>query len=168
MRLNRRWIEDHIPHAGKMCLLDEVLEWDSNRIRCRGGTHRAAENPLRAFGRLGAACGIEYAAQAMAIHGALVVAGADVGADAGAGAGAGPGGHPSVGYIASVRGVTLFVDRLDDVKPDLVATAERVTSDARTALYEFSVCGAERVLLIGRATIVFDIGASTLTDAPTP
>ena len=29
MRLNRGWIEAHIPHSGRMCLLDEVLEWDA-------------------------------------------------------------------------------------------------------------------------------------------
>ena len=38
----------------------------------RASSHRAADNPLRAHGRLGAACGIEYAAQAMAVHGALL------------------------------------------------------------------------------------------------
>ena len=59
-----------------MCLLDEVLSWDATRIRCRSNTHRTADNPLRAHGRLGAACGIEYAAQAMAVHGALVAASA--------------------------------------------------------------------------------------------
>src|SRR5262250_1492609 len=74
MPLDHAWIEQHIPHKGRMCLLDEVLSWDAARIRCRSGSHRAADNPLRAHGRLGAACGIEYAAQAMAVHGALVAA----------------------------------------------------------------------------------------------
>ena len=55
-----------------MCLLDEVLTWDATQIRCRSATHRVPDNPLRAHGRLGAVCGIEYAAQAMAVHGALV------------------------------------------------------------------------------------------------
>ena len=164
MRLSRSWIEAHIPHAGKMCLLDEVLEWNSHQIICRGSTHRAADNPLRAFGRLGAACGIEYAAQTMAIHGALVASGEDpVGAAVGdlwtVRTGVGPHDPAPIGYIASVRGVSLFVDRLDDVQPDLIATAERVSGDARTVLYEFSLSGGPRVLLSGRATIVFDIGA---------
>jgi len=43
-----------------MCLLDEVLEWDAHHIRCRSGTHRDSGNPLRAHGRLGAACGIIF------------------------------------------------------------------------------------------------------------
>ena len=29
MRLNRAWIEAHIPHSGRMCLLDEVISWRS-------------------------------------------------------------------------------------------------------------------------------------------
>src|SRR2546430_15076222 len=74
MPLDRQWIEQHIPHKGRMCLLDEVLSWDAARIRCRSATHRSPDNPLRLHGRLGAACGIEYAAQAMAVHGALVAA----------------------------------------------------------------------------------------------
>src|SRR2546429_2675949 len=74
MPLDRQWIEQHIAHKGRMCLLDEVLSWDAARIRCRSATHRSADNPLRLHGRLGAACGIEYAAQAMAVHGALLSA----------------------------------------------------------------------------------------------
>src|ERR1700752_1268025 len=76
MPLDHEWIEQHIPHKGRMCLLDEVLSWDAMRIRCRSSSHRATDNPLRAHGRLGAACGIEYAAQAMAVHGALIASSA--------------------------------------------------------------------------------------------
>ncbi len=149
MLIDRRWIEDHIPHAGKMCLLDEVLEWDASRIRCRGSSHRNADNPLRSHGRLGAACGIEYAAQSMAIHGALIATAEH--------------GRTPVGYLASVRGVTLFAKHLDDVQADLIAAAERITSDSATVLYEFSVAAADRVLLAGRATIVFDIARQIST-----
>ena len=145
MRLDRRWIESHIPHRGRMCLLDEVLYWDATRIECRTSTHRALDNPLRADGRLGAACGIEYAAQAMAVHGALIASTSNA--------------LPAVGYLASVRNVTLYVARLDEVETDLVARGERVTGNHSTLLYEFSVSGADRVLLSGRATIVLAISA---------
>ena len=75
MFMNRAWIEERIPHHGRMCLLDEVIEWDAQHIRCRSATHRDPDNPLRSHGRLGIACGIEYAAQAMALHGALAAHG---------------------------------------------------------------------------------------------
>ena len=26
--LDREWIESHIPHGGRMCLLEEVSSWD--------------------------------------------------------------------------------------------------------------------------------------------
>jgi predicted hotdog family 3-hydroxylacyl-ACP dehydratase len=154
MPLDRQWIEQHIPHKGRMCLLDEVLSWDARRIRCRSGTHRSADNPLRARGRLGAACGIEYAAQAMAVHGALVGASAPLASTMSTSIR--PSIGSSVGYLASVRNVSLQVARLDDLEADLIAMAERITGDGRTVLYEFSVSGAGQVLLSGRASVVFD------------
>ena len=157
MPLDRDWIEQHIPHKGRMCLLDEVLSWDARHIRCRSATHRTADNPLRAHGRLGAACGIEYAAQAMAVHGALVAASAPL---ASAMSTSVRGSAGTIGYLASVRNVALYVTRLDDLEADLIALAERVTGDGRTVLYEFSVWGAEQQLLSGRASIVLGGGHS--------
>ncbi len=55
-----------------MCLLDAVRDWSAEAITCTATSHTDPANPLRADGRLGAANGIEYAAQAMAIHGALL------------------------------------------------------------------------------------------------
>jgi predicted hotdog family 3-hydroxylacyl-ACP dehydratase len=143
VRLDRSWIETHIPHQGKMCLLDEVVAWDAIRITCRSATHRAPDNPLRAAGRLGPACGIEYAAQAIAVHGALIAAQTNA--------------APTLGFLASVRSVALNVCRLDDVQEDLVARGERISGDHRAVQYEFSVSGGERLLLSGRATIVFEV-----------
>ena len=112
MLLNRAWIEARIPHQGRMCLLDEVLDWNAQHIRCRTATHRAPDNPLRSHGRLGVACGIEYAAQAMALHGALA------GGAAGGAVDALAGGSARVGLLASVRDVRLMVPRLDDIESD--------------------------------------------------
>ena len=146
VELGRRWIQDHIPHQDGMCLLDEVLSWDATHARCRSSTHRSLENPLRAYGRLGAACGIEYAAQTMAVHGALVASAAGAAAP-----------H---GFLASARGVQLHCDRLDDLTGDLVTAVKRLAGDESTALYEFSVSADEVVLLEGRAAIAFDIFGS--------
>jgi predicted hotdog family 3-hydroxylacyl-ACP dehydratase len=155
MLLGREWIEQHIPHKGRMCLLDEVLSWDAARIRCRSATHRSADNPLRLHGRLGAACGIEYAAQAMAVHGALIAASAPLGRTVATSVRGSI--QATVGYLASVRNVSLCVERLDDLLHDLIAAAERLTGDGRTVLYEFSVSSAAQLLLSGRASIVFDL-----------
>jgi predicted hotdog family 3-hydroxylacyl-ACP dehydratase len=166
MPLDRSWIEQHIPHKGRMCLLDEVLNWDATQIRCRSATHRTVDNPLRAHGRLGAVCGIEYAAQAMAVHGALVGASAPLASSMSVQVRDSLG--ACVGYLASVRGVTLHVGRLDDLDTDLIACAERLAGDARTVLYEFSVHSAAQLLLEGRASIVIDPAFGTAVHAGVP
>jgi predicted hotdog family 3-hydroxylacyl-ACP dehydratase len=148
MHMNRAWIEARIPHQGRMCLLDEVLAWDAHHIRCSTGTHRALDNPLRSHGRLGVASGIEYAAQAMALHGAL----------AGAAAGANAGAVSQVGFLASVRDVRLHVLRLDDIEADLLCEATHLAGDDLTALYEFALRDRDKCLLGGRASVVLDAG----------
>jgi predicted hotdog family 3-hydroxylacyl-ACP dehydratase len=142
MQLNRAWIEAHIPHHGRMCLLDEVVNWGPEQISCRSGGHRAVDHPLRAHGRLGIACGIEFTAQAMAVHGALIAASSNV--------------KPLAGFLARVRGVRLHVARLDDVQSDLICDAVRIAGDQGTALYDFELKSATMRLMSGRATVVLD------------
>jgi len=99
---------------------------------------------LRAEGRLGAASGIEYAAQAMAVHGALLAGASD---------------RPRHGYLTSLRGVTLHVARLDDLPGELSVRAERLSSDGRHVLYRFVISHAGRCLVEGRAAVVLDAEA---------
>ena len=146
------WIERHIPHQGSMCLLDCVEAWDTLQIQCRASSHRAPDNPLRAHGRLGAACGIEYAAQAMAVHGALLAPPDSLGA--------------KVGYLVSVRGTRLHVPRLDDIAADLLVQANCMTRDENNILYQFSIRAAGVLLLEGRAAVV--INADLITSGNTP
>ncbi|HLZ64834.1 MAG TPA: hypothetical protein VKQ29_01325, partial [Aliidongia sp.] len=112
--IDRRRIEALIPHAGTMCLIEQVTGWDDRSIRCRAISHRDPGNPLVVEGRLGAAAGVEYAAQAMALHGGLT---GTVGA------------RPAAGYLASLRALVLQVDRLDDLAGDLVIEAERLAGE---------------------------------------
>jgi predicted hotdog family 3-hydroxylacyl-ACP dehydratase len=139
--LNAADIARRIPHQGSMCLLDFVTQWDGTTIVCTASSHRAPDNPLRANGRLGAACGVEYAAQAMAVHGSLLAQSNSA---------------PRVGYLASVRSVELLVPRLDDLASDLTITAERITGDANNILYRFTVAADGQTLLTGRAAVVLD------------
>ena len=120
-----------------MCLLNRVEEWSAERAVCSATSHRDLDNPLRAHGRLAAACGIEYAAQAMAVHGALLAQDA----------------APRQGYLASVRGAQLHVGRLDDIGADLSAEVVRFSGDGNTILYDFSIKADGRLLLEGRAAV---------------
>jgi predicted hotdog family 3-hydroxylacyl-ACP dehydratase len=142
--LDRRWIEAHIPHQGSMCLLEHVVSWDDDGLHARALGHRSVAHPLRAHGRLGAAAGVEYAAQAMAVHGVLL---------------AGDGRPLGVGYLASVRAVRLHVDRLDDVEAPLDVRVQRLSGDDGLMLYAFDVSATGRVLLDGRASVVLDADA---------
>ena len=139
--LDHAWIAAHIPHQGSMCLLAAVLAWDEQHLVCAARSHRDLANPLRQFDRLGAACGVEYAAQAMAVHGALM-AGAD--------------GAPRPGMLVSVRGVSLHRARLDDVAADLQVRAERLSGDAGMLLYAFALQADGMPLLDGRASVLLD------------
>ena len=130
-----------IPHAGAMCLLDGVVRWDSARIRCVSRTHRDLENPLRAAGQLPAMCGIEYAAQAMAVHGGLAGI---------------AGGKPKAGYLVSLRNVVCRKRRLDDLEGDLIVDAEQLMGDQSRVIYQFMLRVGEVEVLSGRATVVLD------------
>jgi predicted hotdog family 3-hydroxylacyl-ACP dehydratase len=156
MLLNRAWIEARIPHQGRMCLLDEVIDWNAQHIRCRTASHRAPDNPLRSHDRLSIACGIEYAAQAMALHGAL--AGGAVDDAANGGANTSWGRSSRVGLLASVRDVRLNVLRLDDIESDLICEVTHLAGDSHTALYEFALRDRDRCLLSGRASVILDAG----------
>ena len=133
-----------IPHAGAMCLLDGVVHWDAVKIRCMSRSHRDPENPLRADGQLPAVCGVEYAAQAMAVHGALA---GIVGA------------RPKAGYLASLRDVACRKSRLDDLEGELIVDAGQLMGDAGRVIYQFTLRVGEVEVLSGRATVVLEAAA---------
>lgn len=145
MILEREEIAALIPHEGAMCLLDAVISTDDDSIVCRAVGHRDAAHPLRDGGILPAVCGIEYAAQAMAIHGALV--------DKAAGSALG-----RRGMLAAVRSVVLNVERLDDIADDLIVSARKLLAENGRLLYEFALHAGGRELARGRAAVVLSAG----------
>lgn len=140
--IGHEWIARHVPHQGAMCLIDRVTRWDDARIHCATRTHLLAENPLRAAGRLGAMCGIEYAAQAAAIHCALLAERDGAGAPAG-------------GRIVAVRDVASHADRLDEAQADLEIEAVRGAALADGAQYEYVLQRSGATLQTGRVTLKF-------------
>ena len=130
-----------IPHTGSMCLLDGVLEYDAQRILCISSSHRDTGNPMRSGGALPALCGIEYAAQAMAVHGAW-----DAKFDK----------KQRTGYLAAIRDVACMTMRLDDLHDDLIIEAERMMGDGTSVIYLFSIHAGTAKIMSGRATVVLD------------
>ena len=148
LTLDRAGIAARIPHQGRMALLDALLGWSADAIDCTAVGQDDPAHPLRTAGGLLAPCAIEIAAQAMALHGALI---AEAAADASAPF------TPSPGFLASVRGVRMAVARLDDVAGTLRVRAERLAGDARQVMYRFEVADdAGRRLVDGRATVVLN------------
>lgn len=137
-------IERLIPHAGSMCLLAEVRSWDARSILCVAESHRDPGNPLAADGHLGAACGVEYAAQAMAVHGAL----------------SGAVGHrPKAGYLVSVRALTLHRSYLDDLDGDLLVAAEMLAGEGAQVSYRFRLTCRDEPVVEGRAAVLLEVAS---------
>ncbi len=140
--MDRDGIAALIPHSGSMCLLARLEHWDDGQIVCTADSHRDAANPLRTAAGLLAPCAIEYAAQAMALHGALL--------------GLAAGRAASPGFLASARGVQLHRLRLDDLDGALRIEARRQAGDAQQILYHFSVQHAGSPVAEGRAAVVLN------------
>jgi predicted hotdog family 3-hydroxylacyl-ACP dehydratase len=147
--LDRAGIAARIPHRGPMCLLERVVQWDSEHVVCEASSHTLESNPLRRSNALDAHCAIEYAAQAMAVHGALLSESEGTNAE------------PKVGYLASVRDVQCHVVTLHDLPSPVRVTAQRITGEATRVLYEFQVHAADRLCVSGRAAVVLDVGLPT-------
>lgn len=136
MKLAREAIAGLVPHAGAMCLLEAVEEWDERAIVCHARSHRDSANPLRSAGQLAAIMGVEYAAQAVAVHGGLT------------------GNLPRTGYLAALRDVECSVERLDTIAEDLTIHATQVAAESGRLLYDFRIDAGGRELLRGRLTVV--------------
>ena len=148
MILNREAIAALIPHQGAMCLLDAVISADDDGIVCRAVGHRDAGHPLRDGDILPAVCGIEYAAQAMAVHGALMNKAVDKTGNA----------SGRRGMLAAARDVVLSVERLDDIADDLIVSARKLIAENGALLYEFALHAGGRELARGRAAVVLSAG----------
>ncbi|RMG56523.1 MAG: hydroxymyristoyl-ACP dehydratase [Gammaproteobacteria bacterium] len=141
-------IEALIPHAGRMCLLYQALDWDEAGIRCSALSHLAEDNPLRNGGMLGILAGIEYGAQAMAVHGALLAES--------------QGERLPPGYLAAVRDVVMHAERLDDVPGMLQVEARRLMGQGGLLMYAVRIgTEAGTPLLEGRLTVAERGGAQT-------
>ena len=143
MLIGQTEIRALIPHTGNMCLLAGVTRWDATHITCIAQSHRDINNPLAHSGKVRALCGIEFAAQAMAVHGGLTGL-----VDQ----------RPRAGLLVSVRDVVAKVEYLSDYNDGLQIEAEQLMAEKSSVCYSFSLHAGEMELLRGRATVVLDAG----------
>lgn len=139
-RIDRDAILALIPHQGTMCLLDEVIEWDGERIACITRSHQRADNPLRSHERLSAIHLCEYGAQAMAVHGGLLARE--------------HGGVAKPGLLVSLRAVQIHAGRIDDLPDPLQVDAEKLLDNGTSWQYRFRVRHRGTLLAEGRAAVL--------------
>jgi predicted hotdog family 3-hydroxylacyl-ACP dehydratase len=140
--LNVAEIAARVPHSGTMFLLHALHESSDTHVLCSATSHHAADNPLRSASGLLSCNGIEYAAQAMALHGAMTSSASNA---------------PQGGRLASVRSIKLHVPRLDTIDGPLFVHAERLAGDAGQAMYQFTLRDEQHQPLVqGRATVLLN------------
>jgi predicted hotdog family 3-hydroxylacyl-ACP dehydratase len=150
--LDHAGIAARVPHSGAMCLLDALLSWTAHEIVCRVVNHADPQHPLRLGDVLPAASALEYASQAMALHGSLCAV---------------RGAAPTRGFVASARNMHMRVRRLDDATGPLRVRAARLAGDVSQAMYGFELLDArERLLVDGRATVVLNAAPATVSSPP--
>ncbi len=140
-QLSRADLATHLPHGGAMRLLDRVLSWDESGITCTASSHRAPGNPLRDGGTLPAVAGLEYAAQAMAVHVSLTTVSTSAES------------HHRIGLLGSARDVEFFTARLDQIPGPLTIEAALLLREPAGHIYRFRIAAEGRDLLRGRASI---------------
>lgn len=136
--LSRAQIEARIPHAGSMCLLDRVERWDETNIVCQAAAPTAG-HPLATAQGVPVVAAIEYAAQAAALHGALLDGQSNA----------------RKGMLAKIADVELFAERLDDASGDLSVQAELLVRSASGCIYSFKVHDANGCRARGRLLVAF-------------
>lgn len=129
-----------IPHSFDMCLLDQVEYWDEDEIICLSNSHLLKTNPLQRDKTLSSVHVLEYAAQAMAVHGGLHDRE--------------KGKQMTEGYLAALRDIKLNLCELNQLSNNLRIEAKKILSQGGNMIYNFVVTSSEVELASGRATVV--------------
>jgi predicted hotdog family 3-hydroxylacyl-ACP dehydratase len=146
MKLDRAAIERLVPHAGAMCLLDAVTDWSAESIACTSALP-GPEHPLARNRRVPAIVATEYAAQATAVHGALLDGT----------------GSPRAGMLATLVDVQLGADAIPVSGEALSVRADLLSRSASGCMYSFDVRATGASIASGRLLVVL---AATAEQAP--
>lgn len=136
--LTREQIQARVPHGSQMCLLDTVETWNEAVIVCRAAAPTAG-HPLARGPGVPAVAAVEYAAQAAAVHGALLD-------DAAA---------PRDGLLAKLADVDLSDVLLDEAGGTLTVTAELLGRVESGCQYRFEVRNERASIARGRLLVAF-------------
>ncbi|MDO3387816.1 hypothetical protein QWI17_18375 [Gilvimarinus sp. SDUM040013] len=132
-------IEQLLPHAPPMVLIDSIIEHSDAHIVCQTNSHLDGDNPLRSDGVMSVFVGIEYAAQAMAIHTRLCSQGASPNT-------------PRKGVIAVASKLTAHTQQLDDFPQPLQVRTDIIAQTADSSLCSFAISAGAQTVLEGQLT----------------
>ncbi len=133
--MDRTQIAALIPHGDSMCLLDEVVSWDTAQIHCRSYQLANSANPLLdEHGLLASVLLLEYGAQAAAVHAALLQSNL---------------GEKRPAYIGAVKDVEFYATIADN-SLTLDVHAQCLLSSSQGAIYELVAQQANTALVRGR------------------
>lgn len=121
-----------------MCLLGRVARWDETRIVCHAAAP-TADHPFAGAQGVPVVASVEYAAQAAALHGALLDGNRE----------------PRDGMLATLSEVELTVGSLDQGSSELTVQAELIVRGVSGCTYSFTVHDARGCRARGRLLVAF-------------
>ena len=141
MLLNRDQIAALLPHGKTMCMLDEVVSWDAEKIHCRSNNF-TSNNPLFENGELETVILIEYAAQAAGVHAALLQPVSPLDEK----------GQSRPAYIGAVKNVELLKP-VSDNGTAVELTAHCLLNNSTGAIYDVIAQQQDVILMRGRLVL---------------
>lgn len=135
MLLTRDHIAALLPHGNAMCMLDEIVSWDSEHIHCRSHYFARDDNPLFEDGQIESVILIEFAAQAAGVHAALLQPSQE---------------HaPRPAYIGAVKSIELLKSVSDNAAA-IELKAHCLLNNSSGAIYEVIAQQHDIILMRGR------------------
>lgn len=129
-------------------MISRIEAVDASVIDCVADNHADPLHPLRHVDCLPITAGIEYGAQAVALHSILCARPTDSGTVP----------QPRTGYLAVLRDVRWYRDRLDQEPAPLRITARLLAELAAGLHYRFALIAGGRSLIEGELIIALDPG----------
>lgn len=127
-----------LPHGSSMCLIDEVISFDENKILCKTFSQINPKNPLAVDGRLPLMAYLEYAAQAAGLHLGLSQNKSRSNA-------------PTAGYVGTLKNIQFT--SFDPITEELYISANVLIKEDKNAIYHFVIKASTSVIVEGRISL---------------
>lgn len=130
-----------LPHSGSMRLLDSVMSHTVSTIDCQAGNPN--DNPLKRGNKVPVWAALEYAAQALALHGLLNAKNSAA--------------NPVIitAFVVSIKHMFCFAGSLGDTGKPLQVSARIVATQPGAASCEFILVNDDKPLALGQFSVAY-------------